>query len=148
MSQPASYIRWADMLPGRTLEPFVWRVGPEELRAYVKAVEDEAVAGLRPVSEDAPAGPHLAPPMLAAVYCLRSFVPGGLDLPPGGIHLRQRFEFLSPVLAGDTLTTVATVDQCRSRGDKIWVTLSTRTVNQDGRLIATSRFTGIWPRES
>ncbi|TAK34294.1 MAG: hypothetical protein EPO21_10125 [Chloroflexota bacterium] len=147
MSQSARYINWADMAPGHVLEPFVWRVGPQEMSAYVEAVEDGAVAGVRIVGERAASGSPVAPPMLAAVYCLRSFVPDGLELPPGGIHLRQRFDFHAVVLAGDTLTTTATVEQCRPRGDKIWVTLSTNTVNQDGIQVATSRFTGVWPRE-
>ena len=148
MTHPARYIRWADMSSGRSLEPFVWRVAPGELLAYVEAVEDEEMATVRLASEDRPANLRLAPSMLAAVYCLRSFVPEGLELPPGGVHLRQRFDFLAPVSAGDTLTTIATVDQCRPRGDKVWVTLSTSTVNQDSVLIATSRFTGVWPRAS
>jgi len=147
-SHVSEWVRWDGLRPGQSLQPSVWRLTGEEVASYVQAVEDAAIATAGAERSDPAVPAHLAPPMLAAVYCLRSFVAQDMELPPGGIHLRQLFRFLAPIQAGDTLTTVATVEQCRPRGDKTWVALSTRTTNQSGTLVSTSRFTGVWPRES
>jgi 3-hydroxybutyryl-CoA dehydratase len=58
----------------------------------------------------------------------------GTKLPgPGSIWVSQTLNFLLPVFSGDAITASATVTAVRE--DRPLVTLQTRCMNQDGRLV-------------
>lgn len=72
----------------------------------------------------------LAAGLISAV--LGSKLPG-----PGAIYLHQSLDFKLPVFLGDTIT--AEVEVVEVRPDKPIVTLDTRCLNQDGKVVLSGR---------
>ena len=74
----------------------------------------------------------VAPPTTAAIYALKGFLEE-VEMPPGGIHASQAFDFVQPAMAGDELTTTSTVgDKYEQRGRK-FVIIEAVTKNQNGQ---------------
>ncbi|EZP79328.1 bifunctional enoyl-CoA hydratase/phosphate acetyltransferase [Novosphingobium resinovorum] len=87
----------------------------------------------------------IAPPTLAAVYIRPA--QNALNGPPGGIHAKQRFEFLVPVEVGDTLDTVLEVRELYERNGRNFVVSETVTTNQHGAKVCVGRITQVWGQE-
>lgn len=86
-----------------------------------------------------------APPTLAAVYIRPA--QNALRGPPGGVHAKQQFAFHAPVRIGDVLETTLVVQEKYERKGRNYLVSETRTVNQRGILVTTSRITQIWGQE-
>jgi len=121
---------------------------PETPARYL--VTQEAVDAYRAIAggEGDPSKPvdaDIAPPTLAAVYIRPA--QNALNGPPGGIHAKQRFEFLVPVEVGDQLDTVLEVRELYQRNDRNFVVSETRTTNQHGTLVCVGRITQVWGQD-
>jgi acyl dehydratase len=131
---------------GKTYEPKVYAVGREKVREYAYAVGET-----NPVHLDVEAARAagyadvVAPPMFAVVYSAPAMAPAVLD-PEVGINLAmmvhggQEFAWGQPVVAGDEITTTASVKDISERDGKGFYVFETVSTNQDGDTVAT----GIW----
>lgn len=118
---------------------------PEAPYRYV--VSAEAAGDLRALTarargSQAQAERGVAPPMLAAIYIRGA--QNALRGPPGGIHAKQRFHFLTPVRVGDTLETTLTVKDKYEKKGRRYVVSETRTINQHGQEVTRGEIVSIW----
>jgi acyl dehydratase len=134
---------------GKTYEPKIYAVGREKVREYANAVGET-----NPVHLDVEAARAagyadvVAPPMFAVVYSAPAMAPAVLD-PEVGINLAmmvhggQEFVWDKPVVAGDEITTTASVKEISERGGKGFYVFETVSTNQDGDTVATGTWTNI-----
>ena len=134
---------------GKTYEPKIYAVGREKVREYANAVGET-----NPVHLDVEAARAagyadvVAPPMFAVVYSAPAMAPAVLD-PEVGIDLAmmvhggQEFAWAEPVVAGDEITTTASVKDISERGGKGFYVFETVSTNQDGDTVATGTWTNI-----
>ena len=134
---------------GKTYEPKVYAVGREKVREYAYAVGET-----NPVHLDVEAARAagyadvVAPPMFAVVYSAPAMAPAVLD-PEVGINLAmmvhggQEFVWGQPVVAGDEITTTASVKDISERDGKGFYVFETVSTNQDGDTVATGTWTNI-----
>jgi acyl dehydratase len=134
---------------GKTYPPTLYAVGREKIREYAYAVGETNPLHLDP--EAARASGHadvVAPPMFAVVYSSRSVAPAILD-PEVGInfammvHGSQEFRWGPLVVAGDELTTTATVTDISQRGGMEFYVFETVSDNQRGETVARGTWTNI-----
>jgi acyl dehydratase len=134
---------------GKTYDPVVYAVGREKIREYAHAVGES-----NPVHLDVQAaraagyGDLVAPPMFAVVYS--SPAVGPLIFDPEielnfamMVHGAQDFEWGAPVVAGDEVTTVASVrdiSEADGRGYYVFESIST---NQRGEQVCRGTWTNI-----
>jgi acyl dehydratase len=134
---------------GKTYEPKIYAVGREKVREYANAVGET-----NPVHLDVEAARAagyadvVAPPMFAVVYSAPAMAPAVLD-PDVGINLAmmvhggQEFAWGQPVVAGDEITTTASVKDISERDGKGFYVFETVSTNQDGDTVATGTWTNI-----
>jgi acyl dehydratase len=134
---------------GKTYEPKIYAVGREKVREYANAVGET-----NPVHLDVEAARAagyadvVAPPMFAVVYSAPAMAPAVLD-PDVGINLAmmvhggQEFAWGRPVVAGDEITTTASVKDISERDGKGFYVFETVSTNQDGDTVATGTWTNI-----
>ena len=134
---------------GKTYDPKVYAVGREKVREYANAVGEA-----NPVHLDVDAARAagyadvVAPPMFAVVYSAPAMAPAVLD-PDVGINLAmmvhggQQFVWGKPVVAGDEITTTASVKDISERGGKGFYVFETVSTNQEGDKVATGTWTNI-----
>jgi acyl dehydratase len=134
---------------GKTYEPKTYAVGREKVREYAHAVGET-----NPVHLDVEAARAagyadvVAPPMFAVVYSAQAMAPAVLD-PEVGINLAmmvhggQEFVWGKPVVAGDEITTTASLKDISERDGKGFYVYETVSTNQDGDTVATGTWTNI-----
>ena len=134
------------MAAGKRYPPTVYAVGREKIREYAAAVGESS-----PLHFDlraARAAGHadlVAPPMFAVVYAGPAVAQGIFD-PSLGIdfahlvHGAQEFRWGPPVLAGDEITTVASVSDVSERVGLRFYVFESASENQRGETVCT----GIW----
>jgi acyl dehydratase len=140
---------FATSAAGKTYEPKNYAVGREKVREFASAVGET-----NPVHLDVEAARAagyadvVAPPMFAVVYSAPAMSPAVLD-PEVGINLAmmvhggQEFVWGTPVVAGDEITTTASVKEISERGGKGFYVFETVSENQDGETVATGTWTNI-----
>ena len=123
----------------RRIPPFEYEVGREKIREYASAVGED-----NPVHHDPEAARAagfrnvVAPPMFCVVYSAGAMGPAILD-PELGINLMmmvhggQEFEWFEPVVAGDTITTEATVKDVYDKNGMKFYVFESESKNQDGK---------------
>src|ERR1700704_3797405 len=123
---------------GKTYEPKVYAVGREKVREYAYAVGET-----NPVSLDVEAARAagyadvVAPPMFAVVYSAPSVGPPIFDPEielnfAMMVHGGQEFVWGPPVVAGDEITTTATVKSISERGGMGFYVFESVSINQRG----------------
>lgn len=134
---------------GKAYEPKVYAVGREKVREYANAVGET-----NPVHLDLEAARAagyadvVAPPMFAVVYSAPAMAPAVLD-PEVGLNLAmmvhggQEFAWGKPVVAGDEITTTASVKDISERDGKGFYVFETVSTNQNGETVATGTWTNI-----
>lgn len=134
---------------GKTYEPSTYAVGREKIREYASAVGET-----NPLHHDLEAARAagyadvVAPPMFAVVYSARAVVPGIFD-PEVGInfammvHAGQAFVWGPVVVAGDEITTTASVKDISDRGEMTFYVFETVSENQRGETVCTGTWTQI-----
>jgi acyl dehydratase len=134
---------------GRRYEPVTYAVGREKIREYA-----DAVGETHPLHHDLEAARAagykdlVAPPMFAVIYAGRAVFPGIFD-PEVGInfammvHGSQEFVWGPLVVAGDEISTVATVKQISERNGMGFYVFESVSENQDGETVCTGTWTNI-----
>ena len=90
----------------------------------------------------------VAPPMFAVVYAARAVGPGlfdpevGIDF-PRMLHAGQEFVWGSVVVAGDEITTTASVKDISERGGMSFYVFESVSENQRGETVCTGTWTNI-----
>jgi acyl dehydratase len=134
---------------GRSFPPVVYAVGREKVKEYALAVGETNPLHLDP--EAARAAGHrdvVAPPMFAVVYSAPAIAPAIFD-PEVGInfalmvHGGQEFTWGPVVVAGDEITTVASVKSIDERDGKGFYVFESVSTNQDGEQVCVGTWTNI-----
>jgi acyl dehydratase len=134
---------------GKTYPPVTYAVGREKIREYALATGETNPLHLD--VEAARAAGHrdlVAPPMFAVVYTAPAVTPGIFD-PDVGInfalmvHGGQDFRWGGLVVAGDEITTTASVSDISERDGKGFYVFASRSVNQDGEEVCVGTWTNI-----
>lgn len=138
----------ADVI-GKSYPPSTYAVGREKIREYAAAVGETNPIHLD--ADAARAAGHadvVAPPMFAVVYGSRSVVPALFD-PEVGIdfammvHAEQEFVWGPLVVAGDEITTTASVKDVSERGGMAFYVFETASENQRGETVCTGTWTQL-----
>ncbi|MFN8133173.1 MAG: MaoC family dehydratase N-terminal domain-containing protein [Solirubrobacteraceae bacterium] len=134
---------------GTTYPPVVYAVGREKIREYAYAVGETNPVHLDPEAARAAGyADVVAPPMFAVVYSAPAVGPGILD-PAVGInfammvHGAQEFVWGAPVVAGDEITTTASVKEIFEKGGNGFYVFESVSTNQDGAAVCTGTWTNI-----
>ncbi|HET9103162.1 MAG TPA: MaoC family dehydratase N-terminal domain-containing protein, partial [Solirubrobacteraceae bacterium] len=134
---------------GKTYPPTTYAVGREKIREYAFATGET-----NPLHLDAEAARSagyrdvVAPPMFAVVYAGRAMT-GALFDPEVGldfahmVHGGQEFRWGPLVVAGDEITTTASVKDISERGGMGFYVFETVSVNQRGETVCTGTWTNI-----
>jgi acyl dehydratase len=122
----------------------MYAVGREKVREYARAVGETDPRYLDPdAAREAGFADVVAPPMFAAVYAGPAIFPAieesGLDF-SRMVHGAQEFTWHEPVVAGDEITTEASLESTSERGGLKFFVFKTRSVNQRDELVCE----GIW----
>ena len=134
---------------GKSFAPAVYAVGREKVKEYAAAVGETNPIHLD--HEAARAAGYtdvVAPPMFAVVYSAPVMAPAIFD-PEVGInfaamvHGGQEFSWGGPVVAGDEITTTATVKDIREEDGRGFYVFETVSTNQDGDEVCTATWTNI-----
>jgi acyl dehydratase len=131
---------------GKTYPPAVYAVGREKVKEYAAAVGETNPLHLDPAAARAAGyADVVAPPMFAVVYQSPAVVPGIFD-PEVGInfammvHSGQDFRWARVVVAGEELTSTASVQSIEEKGGMGFYDFEVVTTDGDGTTVCT----GIW----
>ncbi len=134
---------------GKTYPATVYAVGREKIREYASAVGEHNPIHLDPdAARSVGFADVVAPPMFAVVYSNAAILPGLFD-PDLGIdfahmvHGSQEFRWGPLVIAGDEITTTATVEDVRERGGMGFYVFQTESRNQNGDAVCVGTWTNI-----
>jgi len=134
---------------GKTYEPVTYAVGREKVREYAAAVgETNPLYFDLAAARAAGYADLVAPPMFAVVYGARAVGPAILD-PEVGIdfarmlHAGQEFLWGPLVVAGDDITTSASVKDISERGGMSFYSFETVSQNQRGETVCTGTWSQI-----
>jgi acyl dehydratase len=126
-----------------------YAVGREKVREYASAVGETDPRYHDPEAARAAGfADVVAPPMFAAVYCGPALWPAVTD-PEVGIdfarlvHGAQEFTWHEPVVAGDEITTEASLEDASERSGLKFYVFRTTSTNQRGELVCEGRWTNI-----
>ena len=134
---------------GKTFPPYEYEVGKEKIREYAHAVgEDNPVYFDREAARAAGFRDVPAPPMFAVVYSAPAVAPAIFDPEVGMnfalmVHGGQEFVWGPPVVAGDEITTQATVKDISEKDGKGFYVFESVSVNQDGQEVLRGTWTNI-----
>ena len=137
------------MAAGKRYPPVTYAVGREKIREYARAVGEE-----HPLHHDlqaARAAGHpdlVAPPMFVVVYALPALEPALRDPELGMdfsrmVHGGQEFRWGPLVVAGDEVTTEASLGERRERGGLDFLVFLTRSENQRGEPVSEGTWTMV-----
>ena len=134
---------------GKKYPPVVYAVGREKIREYANATGETNRVCLDPVSARAAGyADVVAPPMFAVVYSAPAMGPAILDPDvainfAAMVHGGQDFVWGPPVVAGDEITTTATVKDISERGGMGFYVFESVSFNQRGETVCTATWTNI-----
>ena len=134
---------------GRNYEPFEYEVGREKIREYANAIGETNPIHFDPgAARDAGYRALVAPPMFAVVYSAPAMIPAMFDPEVGMnfammVHGAQEFAWSEPVLAGDVITTTASVSDISARESMTFYVFESVSLNGEGREVVRGRWTNI-----
>ncbi len=134
---------------GKSYEPVVYAVGREKIREYAAAVGET-----NPLYHDVEAARAagyadvVAPPMFVVVYASRAVGPALFDPDVDMnfammVHGAQEFRWGSLVVAGDEITTIASVKDISDRRGMGFYVFESVSTNQRGENVCTATWTNI-----
>jgi acyl dehydratase len=133
---------------GKTYDAATFEVEADRIRAYADAVHED-----NPVYQDAEAATQdgfrdlVAPPMFAVVYSAPAMGPAIVDTIgdalPRMVHGGQEFVWGEPVVAGDSITTQASVTEIYEKDGKGFYVFESVSKNQDGAETVRATWTNI-----
>lgn len=134
---------------GKSYPPQTYAVGREKVREYANAVgETNPLFTDVAAAREAGYADVVAPPMFAVVYAGPAILTPLFD-PELGIdfahmvHGAQEFVWGPLVIAGDEVTTTATVNSIERRGELGLFVFETVSVNQNGDTVCTGTWTNV-----
>ena len=134
---------------GKSYAPELYAVGREKVREFAFAVGEQSALHHDPEAARAAGyADVVAPPMFAVVYAGRAMT-GALFDPEVGmdfarmVHGGQEFRWGPLVVAGDEITTTASVKDISDRGGMGFYVFETVSVNQGGETVCTGTWTNI-----
>ena len=134
---------------GKVFAPVTYAVGREKIREYATAVGEGHPWHLDLAAARAAGFADLvAPPMFAVVYAAPAVMPAFFDPEVGMdfarmVHGAQEFTWDEPVVAGDEITTEASLEETSERGGLKFYVFRTRSTNQRDELVSEGRWTNI-----
>ena len=134
---------------GKTYEPVVYAVGREKIREYARAVGETNPVHLDLAAARAAGYTDLvAPPMFAVVYSAPSVGPPIFDPEielnfAMMVHGGQEFVWGPLVVAGDEVTTTASVKDISERDGRGYYVFESVSVNQRGEEVCRGTWTNI-----
>jgi acyl dehydratase len=134
---------------GKTYEPTLYAVGREKIREYARAVGETSPLCLDLEAARAAGYADLvAPPMFAVVYSAPSVGPPIFD--PDielnfamMVHGGQEFEWGPVVVAGDEITTTASVNDISEKDGRGYYVFESISTNQRGERVVRGTWTNI-----
>ena len=134
---------------GKSYPAVDYAVGREKVREFAAAVgESNPLHFDLEAARSAGYADVVAPPMFAVVYASRSVIQPLFD-PEVGInfamlvHGAQEFVWGPLVIAGEEISTTATVSDISDRGEMAVYTFETVSTNQRGETVCTGTWTNI-----
>jgi acyl dehydratase len=134
---------------GKTYEPALYAVGREKIKEYARAVGETNPVHLDVEAARAAGYEDLvAPPMFAVVYSAPSVGPPIFD-PDTEINLAmmvhggQQFEWGPLVIAGDEVTTTASVKDISESDGRGYYVFESISMNQRGERVCRATWTNI-----
>jgi len=134
---------------GKTYEPVLYAVGREKIREYARAVGETNPVHLDLEAARAAGYEDLvAPPMFAVVYSGPSVGPPIFDPEielnfAMMVHGAQEFEWGAPVVAGDEITTTASVMSISEEDGRGYYVFESISTNQRGERVCRGTWTNI-----
>jgi acyl dehydratase len=134
---------------GKTYPASVYAVGREKVREFAHAVGESDRRYLDPdAAREGGFADVVAPPMFAVVYSAPAMAPAMFDPEVGldfahMVHGGQEFRWGPLVVAGDEITTTASVKDISERGGMGFYVFETASVNQQGDTVCTGTWTNI-----
>lgn len=134
---------------GKSFPAVTYAVGREKIKEYAYAVGETNPVHLdHEAARAAGYADVAAPPMFAVVYSSPAMLPAMFDPEVGMnfammVHGGQEFVWERVVVAGDELTTTATVKDISERAGKGFYVFETVTADQDGKTVCTGTWTNI-----
>ena len=134
---------------GKTYPASVYAVGREKVREFAHAVGESDRLHLDPgAAREGGFSDVVAPPMFAVVYSAPAMAPAMFDPEVGldfahMVHGGQEFRWGPLVVAGDEITTTASVKDISERGGMGFYVFETVSVNQRGDTVCTGTWTNI-----
>jgi acyl dehydratase len=134
---------------GKSYEPVIYAVGREKIREYARATGESNPVHLELEAARAAGYSDLvAPPMFAVVYSGPSVGPPIFD--PDVelnfammVHGAQEFVWGPPVVAGDEITTTATVKDISEADGRGYYVFESVSINQRGEQVCRGTWTNI-----
>lgn len=134
---------------GKSYDSVEYVIGTEKIREFAAVTGDTS-----PLCNDEAAARAagfaglVAPPMFAVIFSARSMAPAMFDPDVAMnfatmVHGGQDFEFGVPAVAGDRVTTTASVKDIFQKGDKGFYVFETDSVNQNGDRVVKATWTLI-----
>ena len=134
---------------GKSFAPATYAVGREKIREYARAVGET-----NPLYLDVEAARAegyddvVAPPMFAVVYSLPAVWPALFDEEVGidfgrMVHGGQEFEWGPVVVAGDEITTTASLKDVSERRGNGFFVFESVSVNHRGETVCTGQWSNI-----
>jgi acyl dehydratase len=134
---------------GKSWPPTTYAVGREKIREFAHATgETDPLCLDLDAARAAGFADLVAPPMFAVVYGMPAVAPAMFD-PEVGIdfarlvHGGQQFSWGPLVVAGDEITTTATLTDVSERGGNGFYVFETRSVNQRGDEVCTGVLSNV-----
>ena len=134
---------------GKSYPQVTYAVGREKIREYAAAVGETNPLHLELEAARAAGYPDLvAPPMFAVVYCSRAIALAMFD-PELEInfammlHGEQEFSWGTVVVAGDEISTTATIKEVAERGGLGFYAFESVSANQREETVCTGTWTNI-----
>jgi acyl dehydratase len=134
---------------GKTYDPVDYAVGREKIREYARAVGETNPVHLDVQAARAAGFQDLvAPPMFAVVYSAPAVGPSIFDPEielnfTMMVHGGQEFVWGAPVVAGDEISTVASVKDISERDGRGYYVFESISTNQRGEQVCRGTWTNI-----
>jgi acyl dehydratase len=134
---------------GKQYDPITYAVGREKIREYARAVgETDPLCLDLEVARGAGYADLVAPPMFAVVYSAPAVGPSIFDPEielnfAMMVHGAQEFLWGPPVVAGDEITTTASVKDIHEADGRGYYVFETVSVNQRGQEVCRGTWTNI-----
>jgi acyl dehydratase len=143
----SSTLIYSDLVIGTEYGPYSWEVKCESINKYLEAVEDNYPAYKeREYAQNIGYKERIAPPTIAAIYFLDAYNKAFPRRYPGGIHVKQYFEFREPAVLEEKLITRLKIIDKYIRKDRLYVQVQGITEKESGSLVSTGIMTVIWAK--